>query len=460
MRHVCFLAIILALALSGCKVNGPIAPGGNNMPPQWASTVGAVSVVAGESAITVYWGEAIDFQDPPVQYLIYKDSDDNPFDQAPVVRDSNEPYTFKNLADGTEYWFGVRCRDSAKPPHVDDNDKAVSGRTVELRGWARTWGGVNDDMGSGVAVDSFGNSIVAGQFSGTVDFDPGSGVDMHTSEKTVGNFLCMFDLSGGFKWARTWGWHGTLYGYDVAVDGSGNPIATGSIEGTGNLDPSPGSQSYHANGDWDDGYIVKFLANGTWQWSVAFGGNSFDMINGVVADSAGNIYVNGGTASASVDYDPGPGDATLANLGSYDGYISKFDSNGKFQWVDKIGGTDHDNSWDCTLDQGGNVVVGGHFNGTVDFDPGAGTHFVNADSGSDAYVLNLTPAGAFNWVSTFDGPGTSETEKVKVGPDGMINASGYFDSSVDFDPGAGITTKSANGGYDTYIDWLLPSGGW
>jgi hypothetical protein len=39
--------------------------------------------------------------------------------------------------------------------------------------WARRFGGLITDVGSGVAVDGSGNVLVTGYFAGTVDFGPG-----------------------------------------------------------------------------------------------------------------------------------------------------------------------------------------------------------------------------------------------------------------------------------------------
>jgi hypothetical protein len=119
------LLAFLAALITACNSDGPIAPGGGDAPPAWAQTVGIVSVVPSESAVTVYWGEAVDLQDPPVEYLVYKDSDDYPFDQSPVVRMDNTPFAFTDLDAGINYRFGVRCADSATPPHVDTNEKVI-----------------------------------------------------------------------------------------------------------------------------------------------------------------------------------------------------------------------------------------------------------------------------------------------------------------------------------------------
>jgi hypothetical protein len=62
--------------------------------------------------------------------------------------------------------------------------------------WARTWGGSADDFGRGAAVDGSGNVFVTGYFRGTVDFDPGTGVDNRTSSGTWDSFLSKFDSNG------------------------------------------------------------------------------------------------------------------------------------------------------------------------------------------------------------------------------------------------------------------------
>ena len=54
-------------------------------------------------------------------------------------------------------------------------------------------------------VDISGNVHAAGDFQGTVDFDPGNGVDNHTSNGNQDASLSKFDSSGNFMWARTWG---------------------------------------------------------------------------------------------------------------------------------------------------------------------------------------------------------------------------------------------------------------
>ena len=49
----------------------------------------------------------------------------------------------------------------------------------------------------GVCVDSMDNVYVTGFFKGTVDFDPGSGVDSHIASGNEDSFVVKLDPDGG-----------------------------------------------------------------------------------------------------------------------------------------------------------------------------------------------------------------------------------------------------------------------
>ncbi len=95
-------------------------------PPIWDSTVGIERAVPRSEEVVVVWGIATDELSPPVEYLLYIDTDYNPWDQVPVIHIDNSPYTVTGLENGREYWFGVRCRDNASPPNIDTNIVVLS----------------------------------------------------------------------------------------------------------------------------------------------------------------------------------------------------------------------------------------------------------------------------------------------------------------------------------------------
>jgi hypothetical protein len=61
--------------------------------------------------------------------------------------------------------------------------------------WARTWGA---SLGESVAADNSGNIFVSGAFTDTIDFDPGLGIDNHTSNGSNDVFLSKFPPDGNW----------------------------------------------------------------------------------------------------------------------------------------------------------------------------------------------------------------------------------------------------------------------
>ena len=173
--------------------------------------------------------------------------------------------------------------------------------------WARTWGGVGDDSGGSVATDSSGKVYVAGGFQATVDFDPGSGVDNHTSNGDCDSFLSKFDGSGNFLWARTWGSADDDYAMSVATHSLDAVYLTGKFEDSVDFDPGSGVDSHTSNGITDV-FLSKFDPDGNFVWARTWGNFSNDDYLGseVATDPWGNAYVTGDFQN-TVDFDPGPG---------------------------------------------------------------------------------------------------------------------------------------------------------
>ena len=105
--------------------------------------------------------------------------------------------------------------------------------------WARDFGGTGLDTTDDVTVDSSGNVLMAGTFTGVVDFDPGPGVVNLTSAGTWDIFVTKLDSSGNLVWARRMGGTDSEGVFKLVVDAAGNVYTTGYFRGRADFNPSP-----------------------------------------------------------------------------------------------------------------------------------------------------------------------------------------------------------------------------
>ena len=118
------------------------------------------------------------------------------------------------------------------------------------------FGGGGDEESASTAVDASGNVYTAGYFQGIVDFDPGAGVTNLTSAGGYDVFISKLNSTGDLVWAKSFGGTGTDFGYEIAVDNSGNVYTTGSFQETVDFDPGAGVANLVSAGGWD-GFILK-----------------------------------------------------------------------------------------------------------------------------------------------------------------------------------------------------------
>ena len=132
-------------------------------------------------------------------------------------------------------------------PNGSDTDFFVS--KLDTLGnfvWAKAMGGTRIDHSLGVAVDGSGNVYTTGEFSGTVDFDPGEGTfNLMTSGGSSNDnaFVSKLDSSGNFMWAGSMseGSSNGSRGNGIALDASGDVYIRGAFSNMSDFNPGPGT---------------------------------------------------------------------------------------------------------------------------------------------------------------------------------------------------------------------------
>ena len=380
--------------------------------------------------------------------------------------------------------------------------------------WAWGAGPNGGGYGSGesIAVDGVGNVFATGSFGGTMDFDPTA---THTSRTALTGdaFVLKLDSNGNFGWVDQVSSPGSDAGNGIAVDASGNVYTTGSMQDTTDLasnmhvlilkhnnagtrlwqhqttgvtnnakgngialdvsgnvhvtggfmgkvdfDPSTASTLLSSGGRNNtsmSAFVMKLTGGGQFVWARNFSTTSgFGGCQGndIAVDAAGNVLTTGESHGGTNDFDPGTKTYKLSGH-----YVSKLNANGQFVWAKQLGG----HGTDLTLDSLGNVYLAGYFQGTADFNPGAGTFQMTSAGGWDGFVTKLDTNGNFVWSAQMGGAGNDRITGIAINPDGNVLLTGYFELTADFDflnsYGDNRDLLSSGGSHDFFQVLLLQS---
>jgi hypothetical protein len=278
------------------------------------------------------------------------------------------------------------------------------------------------DWGNGIAVDPSDNVFVTGEFSGSIDFDPGPGVDIHTSQLISGNsyysdaFVSKFDSDGNYLWGRNWSIFREESGQDAATDAFGNVYVFG--------DADMWYINAHGAGTYQYLFLRKLDSSGNLQWQDMWGQNGSYLDCGSVAvDNAGNAIITGSFYEVKqIDLDPGPGVDIHTTASDNDCFLVEVDSAGTYQWGRNWASTPIFGSRKLShvSDAAGNIYVAGAFTGTVDFDPGDGVDIHSSYGMVNAFLCKYSPYGAFEWARTWIEGGFDKADQVVVGNSGNL----------------------------------------
>ena len=187
------------------------------------------------------------------------------------------------------------------------------------------------------------------------------------------------------------------------------------------------------------------------------GGGATEEGKSLDVDLAGNIYVVGSFAGTA-DFDPGPGTVNLTSLGGREIFIAKYNPDGGLIWAKKIGGTEDDSANSLRIDANGNLYLIGSFKSSVDFDPNAGTAFLNASGLDDIFIAKYSSSGVYQWAKKIGGIQSDIGNYLELDTLGNLTITGHFHGQPDFDPGPGAMNLSSAGGSDAFFAKFTNSG--
>lgn len=260
-----------------------------------------------------------------------------------------------------------------------------------------------------------------------------------------------------FEWARYGEGSGKERGHFVDSDDNSNVYVVGSYEITTDFDPGAGIANLTAQGAGDI-FITKSDQDGNFLWAKSLASVKYDQVTAMVVDPAGNIYL-AVLFDDILDVDPGVGVVQFGSMGTNSSRVLlKLNTNGVFVWAKEIGnGASIFRVSALDIDNSGNVIVAGYFDGSVDinFDAGVLTFSVLLGSSADTYIMEVSSSGVFTWAkqlcstttgSTYNGPSA-----ITIDSNDNIIITGYLRGTTDLDPGSGVDLLDTGGDYGVYI---------
>jgi hypothetical protein len=329
--------------------------------------------------------------------------------------------------------------------------------------WSQSFGDVHRQEATDVVLDGDGNVVLAGCFTGTIDF--GGGVltaagDPNQSAAGSDIFVVKLDASGSHLWSQRFGDDTYQCAGRIAVDSTGNVIVAGAFAGV--VDFGIGSHASAAGASYynPDGFVVKFDPDGVALWSLAFGDVGRDTPAGIAVDGSDNVIL-AGWFGGTVDLGGGPltssGDAGATPI---DVLVAKLAPDGTHLWSARYG--DDDNQYATRVDVGSDdsIVVAGTYLGSLDLGSGPLVSSAGLDPYGDVFLAKLDANGESVWSRGFGDAAMQTAQGLTISPTGEIWVTGGFTGSVDFGGGPLVCTGSCDGigGMDIFLAGFSASG--
>lgn len=240
--------------------------------------------------------------------------------------------------------------------------------------WSKRFGDSNDQRGTAVATDHWGNVFFGMDFAGTVDMGAGN-------VTSAGGFdigIVQYGSAGNYQWAHRYGDVGTQEVSSLATEAfEGYVYLTGYNAGTVDFGGGP-----IASAGLADLYLAKLDCFGGHLWSHGWGDSDNQFGGPLAVDPSGDVYV-AGILYGTMDLGGGP----LTSAGNWDMFLAKFTEGGSHVWSARYGDAQkYQNANGLATDNEYNVIMDGSFQGTVDF---GGGPLTGADM--DAFIVKFGP---------------------------------------------------------------------
>jgi len=264
------------------------------------------------------------------------------------------------LTGSTTSYTGIATSGAFQTQYTGDGNMQIPDAYVAKfdndghRLWSTYFGGLAQDSGYGIIADKQNNVIITGVTYST------SGVATSNAQQTsIGSvapaggdgFIAKFNGTGNLLWATYCGGNGGDFGWCLGINSYNEIIIGGATASTNNIATAGTQQTTTSTNPYQDGFILKYDANGKKLWGTYYGGESSDFIYGLAIDATDNIWITGATGSDNMatqgTYQPNKAS------GESTAFIAKFNTSGLRIWGSYYGTGGYNDG------QGNGIVITG-----------------------------------------------------------------------------------------------------
>lgn len=292
-------------------------------------------------------------------------------------------------------------------------------------------------------TDAAGRTVLVGNATGTVDFDPGPGRILLGKPGGVVIFMAKYDSLGRLSSVRTLTEDLGMIPKRIRQDASGNTYLAGVFFGTVNVDEGKSGKRISSAGDGQDICLLKYDSTGNLSWAKVIGGPDLQTCEDMVVGPGDRLFL-AGNFSGTADFDPGPA-STAFRAQIIDAFIAVYDRAGNFQLARTFPTFGISNATGIAVDSQGAIFVAGVFLGSISTDP-AKPSVTSSPGAQNSFLLELNMSGNTRWADFFKGSGFHTLTALCILPGRRLYAGGYFNQSFEF-PGGGFFSKNGEDGF-------------
>lgn len=313
--------------------------------------------------------------------------------------------------------------------------------------WVARVSGAGNDYGNGICSTNDGGICVTGYYTSSTltayNADTSAFGTTLTLTTSADAFVVKYSSVGTVQWVANIGGTANEIANGICATTDGGICITGQYTSTTLTAYNANNTAFattltNSSAGITDIFVVKYSSAGTVQWVATICGTSSDDVGYAVCGTIdGGICVTGYYYSSTLTAYNATGTAfgtTLANSGSSDVYIVKYNSIGTVQWVARVAGTSDDAGYSiCSTSDGGICVTGYSYNGGALTAYNAnlsafGTTFTVASY--DGFLVKYNSAGTVQWLARISGTSVDQGQGVCSTSDGGICVSGYYAVSL------------------------------